>query len=65
MKVTRTTCRTVADVSKAPNLENSIRDDRAWLLLDIYDRGYAIYETTTDADGNVKSYRVKVDETKP
>jgi hypothetical protein len=65
MTTTRTTCRSLRDIDKAPNLESEVRDDAAWLRLDYMDHGHAIYETTTDPTGAVKSRRVKIDETKP
>jgi hypothetical protein len=55
----------VADVDRAPNLEDTVRNDKHWLLWDLMNFGHAIYETTTDPTGAVKSRRVKIDETKP
>lgn len=52
-------CSSVRDISKAPNLENTVRNDEHWLLLDLMDHGVATYETETDEDGTQRSWRVK------
>lgn len=53
---------TIREIDAAPNLENTVRNDKHWLLLDLMDHGYAVYETETDADGNQRSWRVKIGE---
>jgi len=57
--MSRTRCTTVAQISKAPNLENTTSNDEHWLLLDLMDHGVATYESETGADGVVRSWRVK------
>ncbi len=63
--MTIVTCRTVRDVDKAPNLENTVRNDAHWLMLDLCDYKIAKYETYTDESGVVRSRRVKIDASKP
>ncbi len=55
----RFTCYTIADIDAAPNLENDLRNDKHWLLLDLMDHKVAHYETTTDEMGRQTSERVR------
>lgn len=50
------------EIDSIPNLERDVRDDAAWLRLDIMDHGIARYETTTNERGETKSVRVKIRE---
>jgi hypothetical protein len=65
MTTKRVTCYTVADIDAAPNLENDVRNDKHWLLLDMQDHKRAVYETTTNDRGETKSVRVKIREDRP